>query len=87
MATPSTRGGSTFSAIALPDGDPEWDISGPLIMLVERHAGEAYNSGEVRRVRFLAPEEAIQLARTLADAAFRLGLKEAGPVAIEEPVL
>lgn len=75
--------GSTFSAMALPDGDPEWDIAGPLIMLVERHAGETRLSGEVRRVRFLAPEEAIQLARTLADAAFRLGLKEARGTALE----
>lgn len=83
MASTPAAPASTFSAIALPDGDPEWDVPGPLIMLVERHPGETMRSGEVRRVRFLAPEEAIQLARTLADASFRLGLKEARPTVLE----
>lgn len=68
---------ASYTALALPDGDPEWDVPGPLVMLVERTPRANAAPGDVRRIRYFSPEEAIACAKALADAAFRLGLKEA----------
>lgn len=77
---------SIYAAVPLPDGDPEFGVAGPLVMLVERQPPENPRAGEVRRVRFLCPEEAVQLARVLADATFRLGCQEARLPAAQELV-
>lgn len=69
-----------FSAVALPDGDPQWGVPGPLVMLVERGPGEPSlrrGAPVVTRIRFYSPDEAEQLGKALVAAAFRLSLKPA----------
>lgn len=58
----------TFSAALHPDGDPQWDVPGPLVRLDER-GPDGGGGQELKRVRWLTPGEAAALAGVLTTAA------------------
>lgn len=56
-----------FRATALPHGDPDFGVPGPLLQLIEL-AMTGDGGQEIKRLRVMHPEEAAQLIVTLGSA-------------------
>lgn len=56
-----------FHALALPDGDAQFGVPGPQVMLFERGPDGAHGI-EIKRVRIFSPAEALALQAALLSA-------------------